>query len=285
MARASGLGRILRDIKEDKTSDKISVIREIDKAFSEGITYTGAFSVIGIKRSLKLLESMLDEGFEREPFFKEFFKLYNLMMAPDMRAKNVFHPSSLLEDCPRRLTYDLLKTAPTDAIIRPISPALQRIFDVGSWYHLYIQNILYTTGLLEQAEVPVINTEKYINGKADGVFFKKVFGKKTVLEIKSMNHWNFQKAIFKPFKKHEFQASLYGRELDAELILFLYIDKDTSEMKEFLVPVNEEMLAQADKKMNLIVDCVKTKTLPARKCGDKLCEDALACPFTSLCFK
>ena len=284
--KKSNLSRILRGLSEDSKSKKVSVVDTINKACSGGITASGAFSVIGIKRQLKSLLSLLEVGdFDRDKFFSEFNKLYSLVMAPDKRAKGVFHPSQLLDGCKRQMTYDLLGIEPTDKIVRPVSGELQRTFDVGTWYHIYIQMILYRTGLLEQAEVPVIDEEKYLNGKADGVFKEEVFGEKVVLEIKTMNNWNFTKAVFKPFKKHEFQASLYARKLGAKKILYLYINKDTSEIREFLMPINDEQLSAADKIMTTVIDNVKAKTLPPRKCADKFCDEALSCPFVSLCFK
>lgn len=286
MAR-KGLGSILHKLSEPPT-DKVSVADAINKACRGGITEAGAFSMIGIKRHLKHLLGLLDtEDFNRDMFFVEFQKLYSLVMAPDKRAVGVFHPSQLLDGCARQMAYDIKGVAPTDAVARTIGAELQRTFDVGTWYHVYMQNILYQIGYLEQAEVPVINKERYLNGKADGIFKLEVFGEKVVLEIKTMNSWNFQKAVFRPFKKHEFQASLYARELGAKKVLYLYINKDTSEIKDFLMPINEEQLELADKKMNLVIDSVKEGTLPPRprNCTDKLCDLAIGCPFASLCHK
>ena len=284
--RKSNLGKILKGISTKKDSEKPSVVEVINRACEKGVTSTGAFSLLGIKRQLKLLLRLLDsDDFNRDKFFSEFNKLYSFVMAPDKRAKGVFHPSQLLDGCSRQMAYDLSGVAPTNLVSRPIGAALQRTFDVGTWYHVYIQMILYRTDLLEQAEVPVVNKDKYLNGKADGVFKEEVFGEKVVLEIKTMNNWNFSKAVFKPFKKHEFQASLYARELGAKMVLYLYITKDTSEIREFLMPINEEQLSLADKKMGIIIEHVKEGTLPAKICSDKFCDNALACPFASLCFK
>lgn len=283
-----GLGKILRELSdEEKGLKKESVVVAINKACTEGVTCAGAFSMAGITKKLREMLSLIDSGeeFNRDRFFREFQQLYTLVMAPDKRAKGVFHPSQLLDGCPRLMTYDLLGVAPTDTRMSVVSGELQRTFDVGTWYHIYIQSILYQIGYLKQAEVPVVNKSKYLNGKADGVFNKEVFGEEVVLEIKTMNDWMYQRAVFKPFKKHEFQASLYARELGIKKVLYLYINKNTSEIKEFLMPINEEQLAVADKKMNTVIDHVKHKTLPPATCPDRFCDNALACPFVSLCFK
>lgn len=285
MVARRSLALLVKEAGNADTKKSLSIVEQINKGCVEGITESGAFSVLGIKRKLTAMLKELDKGdFNRDKFFKEFNSLYTLVMAPAKRASGVFHPSQLLDGCSRCYTYDLMGTEPSDSRGKTFPAEIIRTFDVGTWYHLYIQNILYNLGLLEQAEVPVVDEDAYLCGSADGVFKKEVFGEKVVLEIKTMNNWNYQKAQFTPFKKHELQASIYARKLGASKILYLYINKDTSEIKEFLRPLNEEQLAIADKKMNEILKCVKTKTLPPRTCKDKYCDNAMSCPFATLCF-
>lgn len=284
MAR-KGLGAILKGI-DAKKSGKFSVVREIDKACAGGITDSGIFSVPRIqKMAIPMNNLLIAEEFNRDEFFLAFNKFYMAVMAPARRAKGVFHPSQLLDGCERQMYYDLTGTAPSDTPPRGVDGKLQRIFDLGTWHHLYVQSILYELGLLERAEVPVVNKEKYLSGSADGVFKPEVFGERVVLEIKTMNDFQFKKAVFKPFDKHEFQASIYARELGIRKVLYLYINKNTSEMKEFLVDVNADQLELADRKMNRVIKAVKTKTVPERACGDRFCEQASGCPFATLCFK
>lgn len=286
---ARGIGRILHLIKEEEKGDaRTSIVKQLDEACANGVVYMGRFSLRKIKGQLHRLFSFFgpDKTFNRDKFFVEFFKFYSCVMAPDAKAKGVFHPSQLLKGCSRQMTYDLMGTEPTDKIKRKVSGGLQRTFDVGTWYHVYFQTLLFNMGYLEASEVPVVNKERFLNGKADGVFKPHVFGERVVLEIKSMNNWTFQKAIFKPFKHHEFQASLYARELGVKKILYLYINKDTSEIRDFLMPINEEQLEIADKKMEIVINSIKEGTLPARpkSCTDKFCDSAIECPFATLCF-
>ena len=284
MAR-KGLGAILKGI-DSKKSGKFSVVREIDKACAGGITDSGIFSVPRIKKmAIPMNDLLIAEEFDRDAFFLAFNKFYMAVMAPARRAKGVFHPSQLLDGCERQMYYDLTGTAPSDTPPRGIDGKLQRIFDLGTWHHLYVQSILFELGLLERAEVPVVNKDKYLSGSADGVFKPEVFGERVVLEIKTMNDFQWKKAVFKPFDKHEFQASIYARELGIRKVLYLYINKNTSEMKEFLVDINADQLALADRKMNYVIRAVKEKKVPERACGDRFCEQASACPFATLCFK
>lgn len=286
---AKGIGKMLKKVmrEDESTSKGISAADAINKACSKGITAShGAFSVLGIKKKLKTMISCLDdEDFDRDKFFSEFNSLYNLVMSPDKRAKGVFHPSALQDGCPKNMVYELSETPQSDKKVRVISGELQRIFDVGTWYHLYLQSILYNIGWLESAEVPVVNEKMFINGKADGVIKEEIYGERVLLEIKSMNTWTFQKALFKPYPKHEYQAGIYAKELGIKKVLFLYINKDTSEIKDFLVEVSEELLGTSYGKMNEVIDHVKNKTLPKGICSDRFCTTALECPYRTLCFK
>lgn len=266
-----------------KPKDVYPVCTAIDKACSEGITVTGGFSKLQIRKALQRLLDLSGSEFDRDKLFVEFFKLYSVIMAPAKRSEGVFHPSQLLSACPRSLVFDLLKI-PLERV-EPITGKLQRTFDVGTWYHIYIQNILLQIGMLEAAEVPVVDKEYMLDGHADGVFYPYVYSCKTVLEIKTTNSFQYNRLIFKPFEKHEFQASLYARKLECEKILFLYINKDTSEMKEFLVPQNLSMLEQADKKTEEIRKHFKAGTLPKRICDSVTCDTALNCAYAKYCFK
>ena len=281
MGREVSFGRLLREKKTPIVRE--SIVEDIDKACSNGILFNGVFSPRKVSSYLRKMIEGLGE-FDRDKFFGDFFDLYSLVMAPDGRAQGVFHPSQLLDACQRQMYFELTGEEPTDSVCDTISGSLRRTFDVGTWYHLYMQNVLFKLGMLEGAEVPVVNKEKYLNGKADGVFKKEVFGERVVLEIKTMNSFNFGKAVFKPFKKHEFQASLYARELGIKKVLYLYINKDTSEIRDFLMPINEEQLKLADAKMNNIIASIKSGTLPKKSCKDKYSDCAIRCPFVSKCF-
>lgn len=276
----------IRDLLHPIKGKRKSIVKDIDDACVAGITSSGVFSIRNVKNCINDVLDTLEGDFDRDKFFIAFQNLYSVVMAPDRRARGVFHPSQLLTDCERKMIFELKGETPTDYPINTISASLQRTFDVGTWYHIYIQNILFKLGYLEGAEVPVVNPDRYLNGKADGVFKESVFGERVVLEIKTMNSWSFQKAPFRPFKHHEFQASLYARELGINKILYLYINKDTSAMRDFLLPIDMESLELADKKMNRVIHSVKSGTLLERheKCTDKLCDMALGCPFTTICY-
>jgi hypothetical protein len=283
MTRKINFGRELIKAKAVKERTIIPITERVDEACKSGITAVGAFSRSGIKKALRKMLDSVDD-MDREELFPALFDLYNLVMAPDLRAKNVFHPSSLQDECSRMLFYDLGKVPISDPVVREISGELQRIFDTGTWYHVYIQNILYRLGILEQAEVPVVNKKKYINGKGDGVIKAEVYGERVLLEIKTTNAWNYSKVVFRPFKKHEYQASIYAKELGINKILYFYINKDNCQTKEFLMDVNGEMITEAYTKIDKIVTSIEEKTTPKRTCANDLVDRAISCPYRTYCF-
>lgn len=275
-------GKRLLSLLKGAGETRTSIVADIDKYIETG-RKGKPFSLVDVTEKIMDVLDAITEGKERDEIFKRFFEFYDVFTAPAPRAGGVFHPSQLLDGCERAMYYDLHGDAPTER--RTPNPAqLQRTFDVGTWYHTYVQNILYNNGILEQAEVPVFNKERYINGSADGVIKAWVFGEKAVLEIKTMNSFTYSKAIFAPFKKHVFQASIYARELGIRKILFLYINKDTSEMKDFLVDVDKEELEKADGIMDRVIEAVEKEEAPKRKCKVATSETACSCVFRSLCF-
>ena len=282
MPKKVSIARLLK-AEEDKvvTKKKKSLVKDIDEACLKGMNAPGRYSFRAVKRFMKKMVDVDD----RDTFFLQFFQLYNMVMSPVDRTYGVFHPSGLLDGCKRAMAFELNQEEKTDKVVNPFPPEILRTFDVGTWYHIYFQAMLFNMGVLEMAEVPVVNEEKYLSGHADGVFKAEVFGEKVLLEIKTMNSFQYKKAIFRPFKKHEFQASLYARELGIDKVLYLYINKDTSEIKDFLMPLFEEQLVLADEKMDEVIADVKAKRLPCVECKDKYSAEAMKCPFRSKCFE
>lgn len=71
MTRKSSLGKILRGISEKSTGDKkVSIVEAINKACTDGVTTSGAFSFLAVKRKLKECLSILEKDeYSRDDFF------------------------------------------------------------------------------------------------------------------------------------------------------------------------------------------------------------------------
>ena len=108
MTRTRKIGKLLRGISEKESPKKVSIVQALDDACASGFTESERFSVRNIRSSLKVMQSLLDaEDFNRDAFFLKFFQFYTSVMAPDGRAKGVFHPSQLLDGCVRKMCFEL----------------------------------------------------------------------------------------------------------------------------------------------------------------------------------
>jgi len=90
--------------------------------------------------------------------------------------------------------------------------------------------------------------------------------------------------LHKPLDKHIEQASLYADVLKIKRIVFLYIQKDTCEMKEFIVDRDDKVVSRINKRIYSIVDHVDKGVAPERPCSNKFDEMALNCIFCNHCF-
>lgn len=270
-----GLGRTLVGIREEKEG-KVSILPQLDKAILEK---SGKFSFRSIKFFLNKLIDNVDKK-DKQAMLITFLQLYKEIAAPEYRESGVFHPSGLYDACPRCSYYELNGYEVSDPLSGKPDARLQRIFDMGSWIHLYVQVKLLIAGVLEEMEVDVISDELFVKGKADGVVNLK--GEKYVLEIKSINSYQFAKLKFGPLNKHRGQASLYAHILGIEKIIYLYVNKDSLEIKEFIEPIEKKDL----KIMLSFIESVKTaKEVPERTCVNKFTDQALRCSYCSICFK
>jgi hypothetical protein len=208
-------------------SDLIATKKELTFNFPKGeIT----------KESLEKLSQI-----EKISFLK--LELFRLAFAEEGRDTSGFHPSEISYEekkCHRKMYYDLYGLASDVAYIKDVDDRLQRIFDLGTMVHLYIQTSLYYEGLLEEAEVAVYDKRTNIVGHADGIVKQKddVFpdllaGERAMLEIKTINSYGFngnkyRAGLTEPKIEHIKQASIYADILGLDKIVFIYYNKDNS---------------------------------------------------------
>ncbi len=223
------------------------------------------------------------EDFNMDAVMVSYFRVFKALYAEQPRGRGVFHPSSILSDCERRLYFEFIGEEPSNYVARKIEPSLQRIFDVGTWWHTYIQSILYEEGVLIASEVPIVSRRRKLGGRADGVL--RITVGKLLLEIKSINTFQFGKVTFAPLQKHEVQAGIYARHLGIEKICYLYINKDTGAIKEHIKPILKSQVDAAYDKMNFVLESVKTKDIPKRTvCKSFTDPEAKKCEYCDLCF-
>lgn len=244
---------------------------------------------------MEIAFQMVKEGHKDAPM-----KLFELAFTEEPRAKGAFHPSEIAgEDklCYRKMYYQYAKLPPDSNYVDAAQAdnKLLRLFDLGSMVHLYLQYNLWRMGLLEEAEAAVVSEEFGVSGKTDGIIVYE--GERMVLEIKTITTFGFAK-LTKPYEKHINQASIYAHFKGLSKILFIYYDKNTSDMKYFIEEVNVKFVAKFKREAEPVIKKYNTnlrKTRSAdvtkhtvgfdRICSSQATERAMGCPFASFCFK
>lgn len=233
---------------------------------------------------------------------------YRLAFAQESRAVGCFHPSEISTEtslCHRKMYYQKghvkkdLTYVPFTADNR-----MQRLCDLGTMKHLYIQENLDRLGLLIAMESPVEDEAIGISGKADGEIkflgeddLGKFYDEDMLLEVKTINDYAF-KGLRKAKPEHLRQASIYGGVLKYKRICFLYYNKNTSEHKIFVHDVDYAYfddfcitaksivdLYNKNKKASRSADVANHQNIPHRVCTSITTQRAMECAFRDYCFK
>ncbi len=129
----------------------------------------------------------------------------------------------------QRATFFKFKNAPRKAI----EARILRLFDHGDYIHMLIMK-----ALLSVRDIQVVTSEvstppkEFISGRADAIISdgKQLY----VLDIKSMNSMIFRN-LKSPKEDNIDQIQLYLHSFKIKKGILLYVNKDTQELKEFLV--------------------------------------------------
>jgi hypothetical protein len=253
-----------------------------------------------VKKTLLLdrIDAYLDKA--GNPVYPDTYK-------PKPRIK----PSDLGNPSLRRIFYSYLRVAPD----KKLKTKVKRIFDTGDAMHEMIRSWVKGTGTLIEykdkdgnvppdrwtgkpnPEFPVSVPELDIKeGKIDGII--KIDGKLWIGEFKSAKDSKFQ-PLDDAMDDHKIQANTYVhlfefclqrgdyahiKELEGftgvEGVVYLYIDKDNSELKEFVTLKSDSDLEEIVQKISAIKKAVADKKLPP--CA---CEPKKWCPYYKKCCK
>lgn len=270
-----GFGKVVKKLKSGSESGTLI------GAFRSAILKTNSYYSPRLlhHRAKHFVSTLENKEATNASLFFSFFEVYDMFYGEKDRSIG-YHPSSLSGDCPRMLFYAMSGETPKEKKAS-ITAQLQLTFDIGTMLHTYFQFKLYKSGLLIDCEVPV-KLPNGITGHADGVLMWD--GIMSLLEIKTMNSFSFSK-LYEPVKKHISQASIYAMGLGLKVIIFLYIDKNTSDIKVFKVDVDQDAVDVADIKAESVNKAVTKGVAPERVCLNIISEQALSCPFVDICFK
>lgn len=129
--------------------------------------------------------------------------------------------------CPRQIFFKF-KKAPKEEM----EARILRMFDHGDYIHRLILNALFSIGVVRAAEIN-IPVQEIISGRADAIISLDD-GNLYVLDIKSINSMFF-KNLEQPKEENINQIQFYLHFFKIQKGILLYVNKDTQELKEFLV--------------------------------------------------
>jgi hypothetical protein len=245
---------------------------------------TPVYSTRAVHAALALFNSVVKTG-RKKDIQAAFDALTKAVNAPRSRDDTMIHVSSLEYACERAMYYRITKAPKTNTPVTQFSPALMRTFAVGQFYHEYIQNDLIELGLLREKEVRVLNKPLHLIGHNDGE--GELNTEEYMLEIKTMNSFAYMNAKKRGVSdSHKYQASVYLEERKIDRVIFMYVNKDNSELMEF--PMERKALVKhkddAYEKINYIGEHVSIKKEPERTCVTPTDKRALGCVYCNLCF-
>ena len=159
--------------------------------------------------------------------------------------------------CPRVLFFKF-KNAPK----KEMEANILRLFDHGDYIHKLIMKTL-----VEAKEVRVVASEvnipsqELVFGRADAIISdgRNLY----VLDIKSINSSAF-KYLTKPKEENIFQLQLYLHYFRIPKGILLYVNKDTQELKEFLVDYNQTLSQNLIDDLKSVKAKIDKNIVPAR---------------------
>lgn len=176
--------------------------------------------------------------------------------------------------CPRAIFFKFKKVPREEMEARVL-----RMFDHGDYIHKLILNTLFSLGIVRSAEIS-IPPQEIISGRADAII--SLDNEIYVLDIKSMNSMIF-KSLEKPKEDNLNQLQLYLHFFKIPKGILLYINKDTQELKEYLVDYNPTIAQNLLIELKNLKKKIDSNIIPQRILGwpnDRQCQ---YCQFREVC--
>lgn len=188
-----------------------------------------------------------------------------------------YHRMSEIGKCERALVYDWRGEEK-----EPISGRGMLIFNDGDMHHRDIRDRIRKAGFeLIEEERELYDPNWNLSGHIDGIVCNN--GDRLLLEIKSINHFQFERLNSTPLEDHIQQINLYMFYRDIDRGVILYKNKNTAAMKEFIIERDENLIQELLAKFERIDSHLKAGTLPDRPYpkSDWHCQ---YCQFQKICW-
>lgn len=160
----------------------------------------------------------------------------------------------------------------------------KRVFEEGKAIHRKWQGLFERSGIADEIELRHYEEKYDLYFTPDAVV--KINSKKYVVEIKSMNSFQYQKATSHPSGQK--QLELYMHLLGIRDGFVLAEDKNTQDFKVFILTYDYERLMPIISRLETVVSMrnafLSDKEIPARTCKNSDCSRANECNMKDACF-
>lgn len=206
---------------------------------------------------------------------EQIYKLYDKEEKP--RDRDYFFISEVSK-CPIAIFYSFKKVAKAK-----LEPQTYLKFEEGNNTHKSLVEDLFKLGIVKAVEISIPENELF-KGRADAIV--SIENQLYVVEIKSVNNRTFEKLVSegKPDAGFLMQIQLYLFYFNIDRGIILIKNKDTQELREFIVKKDMELINNILTyfemlKQQIINDELpdKPENLPRWKCG--------YCPYGEICEK
>ncbi len=160
-----------------------------------------------------------------------------------------------------------------------MTPDVLRMFDHGDYVQMQILNTLFGLGIVRASEIN-IPPQEMISGRADAII--TLNNELYVVDFKSMNSMIFQK-LEAPKEENINQIQLYLHFFKIPKGILLYMNKNTSRLKEFVINYDPFLCQKLLQDLAQIKTKIETNIVPLRFSGYPDNWQCRYCQFKDIC--
>lgn len=160
-----------------------------------------------------------------------------------------------------------------------IEARMLRLFDHGDYIQMQLLNALFSLGIVRASEVQ-IPPQGLISGRADAII--TLNNELYVVDFKSINSMLFRK-LHEPKEENINQIQLYMHYFQIPKGILLYMSKDTSELKDFSLEYNAQLVKNLLNGLKALDEKIKADVIPAQMSDYPRNWQCVYCQFRDIC--
>lgn len=160
-----------------------------------------------------------------------------------------------------------------------IDARILRLFDHGDYIQMQLLKSLFSLGIVRASEIN-IPPQGLVSGRADAIV--TLDNELYVVDFKSMNSMLFRK-LQEPKEENINQIQLYMHYFKIPKGILLYMSKDTSELKDFLVQYDIDLVQALIKGLEDLNTKIKANIIPEQMLNFPRDRQCVYCQFRDIC--